>query len=322
MKMKLISIVTPCYNEEENILEIYNQVKEVINKFPQYRYEHIFIDNASKDNTVNILKEIAQKDKNIKIIINSRNFGHLRSPYYALFQTKGDAVILIASDLQDPPYLIEDMIKKWEEGYKIVKAVKAKTKETPIMFFIRKFFYSFINKISEIELTKNFYGYGIYDKTIIETLEKIDEPYPYLRGLISDIGFEYAIVEFSKPERKRGITKNNFYTLYDIAMLGITNHSKIPLRLATFIGFVSGCISLMVAVVYFIYKLLFWDRFDVGMAPLVIGLFFFTSIQLFFIGVIGEYIGSIYTQVKKRPLVIEKERINFPTNDQSSENDS
>ena len=313
--MKLISIVSPCYNEEANILEFYNQVKNVMSKLSQYNHEHIFIDNASEDNTAYILKEIAKNDKDVKVIINSRNFGHLRSPYYALFQTSGDAVILIASDLQDPPYLIESLIKKWEAGYKIVKAVKIKSQETPIMSFIRKLFYTFINKISEIELTKNFYGFGLYDKIIIETLKKIDEPYPYLRGLISDIGFEHAIVEFTKPERKKGITKNNFYTLYDIAMLGITNHSKIPLRLATFIGFVSGCISLMVALVYLVYKLCFWDRFDVGMAPLVIGIFFFTSVQLFFIGIIGEYIGSIYTQVKKRPLVIEKERINFPSDD-------
>ena len=320
--MKLISVVSPCYNEEENVQELYNQVKNVLNKFQDYQYEHIFIDNASEDNTVNILKEIAGKDKNVKIIVNSRNFGHLRSPYHALFQTQGDAVILIASDLQDPPYLIEDMLRKWAEGYKIVKAVKKSSKETPVMFFIRKLFYSFINKISEIELTKNFYGYGLYDREIIETLKKIDEPYPYLRGLISDIGFEHAILEFTKPERKRGITKNNFYTLYDIAMLGITNHSKIPLRLSAFMGFVSGCISLIVAVVYFVYKLCFWDRFDVGIAPLVIGIFFFTSVQLFFIGIIGEYIGSIYTQVKKRPLVIEKERINFPSNDKSKESDS
>lgn len=319
--MPLLSLVSPCYNEQENIMEFYSQVKSVLQKIPQYSYEIIFIDNASTDNTVGVLKEIIRKDKNVRLIVNSRNFGHLRSPYHALLQAHGDAIIPIASDLQDPPYLIEEMLKKWEEGYKIVKAVKTGTKETVVMSFIRKGFYSFINKISEIELTKNYYGYGLYDRIIIETLKEIDEPYPYLRGLISDIGFEYAVVEFKKPGRPRGISKNNFYTLYDIAMLGITNHSKIPLRLATFIGLASGCLSLLVAIVYFLYKLFYWDRFDVGTAPLVIGLFFFTSIQLFFIGVIGEYIGSIYTQVKKRPHVIEKERINFESHTSNSSED-
>lgn len=309
--MKLISIVSPCYNEEDNVLELYKQVKDVINKLSNYKYEHIFIDNASKDNTVGILKEIAKKDKNVKIIVNSRNFGHLRSPYYALLQTKGDAVILIASDLQDPPHLIEDLIKKWEEGFKIVKAVKTGSKETPIMFLIRKLFYAIINKLSEIELTKNYYGYGLYDRVIIETLKKINDPYPYLRGLISDIGFEYATVEFTKPVRKRGITKNNFYTLYDLAMLGITKHSKLPLRIATFAGLLMSFLSFLVAMGYTVYKIIFWQRFQLGLAPIIIGLFFFASVQLFFIGIIGEYIGNIFTQVKNFPLVIEKERINF-----------
>ncbi len=319
--MPLLSIVSPCYNEEENILEFYTQIKSVLDRIPRYSYEIIFIDNASTDNTVGVLKNIIKDDANVRVIVNSRNFGHLRSPYHALFQAQGDVIVLIASDLQDPPYLIEKMLKKWEEGYKIVKAVKISARETVVMSFIRKAFYSFINKISEVELTKNYYGYGVYDRKIIETLKKIDEPYPYLRGLISDIGFEYAIVKFDKPGRPRGLSKNNFYTLYDIAMLGITNHSKIPLRLATFIGFASGCLSLLVAVIYFIYKLFYWDRFNVGTAPLVIGLFFFTSVQLFFIGIIGEYIGSIYTQVKKRPLVIEKERMNFPQENKPEEKD-
>jgi polyisoprenyl-phosphate glycosyltransferase len=309
--MKTISFVSPCYNEEGNILELYKQVKQEMNKLPQYSYEHIFIDNASKDNTVNVLKVIAQKDRNVKIIINARNFGQVRSPYYAALQTTGDAFVIIASDLQDPASLIPCFIEKWEEGYKVVKAVKQNTKESWLMSSVRKLFYSFINRLSDITLTKNYYGYGLYDKIIREELKKIDDPYPYFRGLIADIGFKSTEIMFKKPGRKRGITKNNFYTLYDVAMLGIVNHSKIPLRLATIVGFLMASLSLLLAVLYLILKLLFWKFFPTGMAPLIIAIFFFSSIQLFFIGILGEYIGSIYTQVQKRPLVIEKERINF-----------
>ncbi len=310
--MKYISLVSPCYNEEENIAEFYNRVKNIMKKLSKkYKYEHIFIDNASTDNTVKILKQIARKDKSVKIIVNSRNFGHLRSPYYALFQTSGDAVILIASDMEDPPELIPELLKKWTEGFKIVKAVKSDSQKSKIMFFIRKMFYKFINKISEVDLTINYYGYGLYDRKIIEILKNLNEPYPYFRGLISSIGFEYAIVEFVKPKRKKGKSKNNFFTLYDIAMLGITNYSKLPLRIATFIGFVMAILSFLVAVGYTVYKLLYWDKFQLGMAPIMIGLFFFAALQLFFIGIIGEYIGNIFTTVKKFPLVIEKERINF-----------
>ncbi|MEN6622313.1 MAG: glycosyltransferase family 2 protein [Smithella sp.] len=309
--MKLISIVTPCYNEEDNVAELYSQVNKVFGRLPDYNYEHIFIDNASKDNTVSILKEIAAQDKKVKIIVNSRNFGHIRSPYYGLLQANGDAAIFLAADLQDPPNIIIDFVKKWEEGYKVVLGVKTKSQESPLMFAIRKMYYDFISKVSEIELTKNNTGFGLYDRQIIEILRKIDDPYPYFRGLISDIGFESYKIEFVQPNRKRGITKNNFYTLYDMAMLGITNHSKVPLRLAAMLGFSMSVISLFIAVFYFFAKLIFWDTFTAGMAPVVIGLFFFSSVQLFFIGIIGEYIGSIHTQILKRPLVIEKERINF-----------
>ncbi len=309
--MKLISVVTACFNEEENVAEVYRQVKEIFSRLPEYAYEHIFIDNASKDKTVNILKEIASADRNVKIIVNARNFGHIRSPYHALLQTKGDAVIVIVADLQDPPAMIEDFIKKWENGYKIVVGIKTQSRETPLMFMIRKLYYRFIAKLSEIELLKDFTGFGLYDKKVIEILREIDDPYPYFRGLIADIGFETAKIPYIQPTRKRGITKNNFYTLYDIAMLGITNHSKIPLRLATMLGFGMSIVSLLVAIIYFIYKLVFWSTFSVGIAPLVIGLFLFSSVQLFFLGIVGEYIGSIHTQVLKRPLVIEKERINF-----------
>ena len=308
---KRISIVTACYNEEENVELLYQEVKKVFETLTDYEYEHIFIDNASKDRTVAILKEIAQKDKNIKIIVNARNFGHIRSPFYGLIQARGDAVISIVADFQDPVSMIPDFIKKWEEGYKIVVGVKTESEENPVFFAVRKFYYSVLQDLSEISQIKNFTGFGLYDQRIIEILRTIDDPYPYMRGLISEIGYDIYQIEYTQPERKRGITKNNFYSLYDMAMLGITNHSKIPLRLAALTGFVLAIISLFFAFVYTIYKLIYWDNFQVGIAPLVIGLFFFSSVQLFFIGVIGEYVGSIQTQVMKRPLVIERERINF-----------
>jgi glycosyltransferase involved in cell wall biosynthesis len=308
---KRISIVTACYNEEENVELLYTEVKKVFEKLADYEYEHIFIDNASQDRTVAILKDIAKKDKNVKIIVNARNFGHIRSPFYGLIQARGDAVISIVADFQDPLPMIPDFIKKWEEGYKIVVGVKTESEENPVLFAVRKFYYNVLQDLSEISQIKNFTGFGLYDRRIIEILRTIDDPYPYMRGLISEIGYDIYQIEYAQPERKRGITKNNFYSLYDMAMLGITNHSKIPLRLAALTGFVLAIISLFFAVVYTIYKLIFWDNFQVGIAPLVIGLFFFSSVQLFFIGVIGEYVGSIQTQVMKRPLVIERERINF-----------
>jgi glycosyltransferase involved in cell wall biosynthesis len=311
MKRKHISIVTPCYNEEDNVREIYERIKKVFSDLRDYTYEHIFIDNASHDKTVEILKDIAQEDNHVKVIVNTRNFGHIRSGYYALLQSSGDAVIGLASDLQDPPELITEFIKKWEDGYKIVIGVKGKSEESPIFFAIRKLYYNIIGKLSEVNLVKNFTGFGLYDKKVIEILRQIDDPYPYFRGLICDIGYERAEIPYVQPVRKRGFTKNNFYTLYDIGMLGITNHSKVPLRLAAMTGFVVAFLSLTVAFGYFLYKLIFWDSFSLGIAPLVIGMFFFGSVQLFFIGIIGEYIGSIHTQVLKRPLVIEKTRINF-----------
>lgn len=311
MALKMISIVTPCYNEEANVQELYKRVVKVMASLDTYRYEHIFIDNASTDRTVEILKEIAAQDKRVKIIVNTRNFGHIRSPYHAILQAKGDAVISIVADLQDPPEMIVDFIRKWESGYKIVIGVKEKSEESALFFAVRKFYYNLIGKLSEISLIKNFTGFGLYDQKVIEILRQIDDPYPYFRGLICDIGFERAEIPYVQPVRRRGFTKNNFYTLYDMAMLGITNHSKVPLRLATMTGFLMAFFSLFLAFGYFIYKLIFWNSFTVGIAPLVIGLFFFGSIQLFFIGVIGEYIGSIHTQVLKRPLVVEKERVNF-----------
>jgi glycosyltransferase involved in cell wall biosynthesis len=309
--MKLISIVTPCYNEEDNVAELYRQVQEILATLPEYRFEHIFIDNDSKDRTVEILKGIVEKDKSVKIIVNSRNFGHLRSPTHGIMQAHGDAVILLVADLQDPPPMIRDFVRKWEEGYKVVLGVKTNSEETPAMFMIRKMYYNLIGRLSEIELTKNNTGFGLYDRCVVDALRSIDDPYPYFRGIVSEIGFAKTIIEYLQPTRKRGITSNNFYTLYDTAMLGITNHSRVPLRMATLLGFAMSALSLLVSICYLVAKLLFWNTFTAGMAPVVIGLFFFSSVQLFFIGILGEYIGLIYTQVQKRPLVIEKERVNF-----------
>ena len=309
--MKHISVVTQCYNEEGNVRKIYESVKKAIESLNGYSYEHIFIDNASRDKTQEILRDIAGSDKNIKVILNTRNFGQLRSPIHAVLQAKGDAVIIIVADLQEPPRLIIDFIKKWEEGYKIVVGVKHQSEGSPILHFLRKAYYNLIGRLSEIELIKNFTGFGLYDREAIEILRKINDPCPYFRGLICDIGFERAEIPYTQPKRRWGTTKNNFYILFDYAMLGITSHSKVPLHLATMSGFLLAFLCLLVALGYLVYKLLFWKSFSVGMAPLVIGFFFFASMQLMFIGIIGEYVGTIHTQVLKRPLVIEKERINF-----------
>ena len=308
---KLISVVMGCYNEAENVEQACREVRQVFEQFPQYEYEHIFIDNASEDTTVNILKQLAKADKHVKIIVNTRNFGHVRSPYYGFLQAKGDAVIAMVSDLQEPISLIPKLLQKWEEGYKMVRGVKTQSEESPLMFTVRKIYYDFVNRVSDIKLLRNNTGFGLYDKCVVNALRKIDDPYPYFRGLVSDIGFSSYEIEYTQTVRKRGITKNNFYTLYDVAMLGITNHSKVPLRLATMLGFGMSIISFLIAMGYLIAKLIFWNQFTLGTAPIIIGLFFFGSVQLFFIGIIGEYIGAIHTQVQKRPLVVEKERINF-----------
>ncbi|HQU78213.1 MAG TPA: glycosyltransferase family 2 protein [Azonexus sp.] len=309
--MKKISIVTPCFNEEENITELLDRIRKSTAQIENIEFEHIFIDNGSTDNTVEIIKKIAKENNQIKLIINQRNFGHIRSPMHALLQATGDAVILMVSDLQDPPELIPNLIEKWEQGYKVAVCTKPTSKENSGFFILRKLYYRFIKKISDAPLIENFTGFGIFDKEFINQFRKLNDPYPYFRGLISEFGFKAAEIPFEQPRRVRGITKNNLYTLYDMAMLGITSHSKLPLRLATMSGFVLSFISLLIAIGYGVAKLLFWDSFSLGMAPLVVGLFFFGSVQLFFIGLLGEYIGAIHTQVMKRPLVIEKERINF-----------
>jgi glycosyltransferase involved in cell wall biosynthesis len=243
--------------------------------------------------------------------LNVRNFGHIRSGYHGLLQARGDAVIAMASDLQDPPEMISQFVAQWENGYKLALAVKTESEETPLLFLVRRTYYELITRLSHVRLLKNATGFGLYDQEVIEQFRKLDDPYPYVRGIISDFGYPVAEIPFVQPTRKRGFTKNNFYTLYDMAMLGITSFSKVPLRLATMLGFAMSLLSLVFAFCYLIYKLLFWSSFPVGQAPIVIGLFLFSSVQLFFIGILGEYIGAIHTQVLHRPLVIEKERINF-----------
>ena len=310
--MKHISIVTPCYNEEPNVEELYRQVRAQFDRLSdRYTYEHIFIDNASTDGTVGVLRRLAAEDKNVKIIVNAMNFGHIRSPFYGLCQATGDAVMLMVADLQDPPELIPQFLELWEQGHRVVVGVKNKSKENPMVYALRTAFYKVIKAVSETRQVENFTGFGLYDQTFIQLLRSIDDPYPYMRGLVAEYGGDLGEVFYTQPRRMAGHTHNNFYTLYDMAMLGFVNHSKVPLRLASFIGFVCGILSLFVALAYFIYKLCNWDNFDAGIAPLVIGLFFFGSIQLFFLGIVGEYVGSILTQVRRRPLVIEKERINF-----------
>ncbi len=312
--MKKISLVSSCYNEEENIDPLYERVTKAIEPYNnRYEFEYILLDNGSTDKTAQKLRELAQKDKRIKVILNTRNFGHIRSPYYGMIQADGDAVIYLASDLQDPPELIKEFIEKWEQGYMIVLGKKTKSEESILMFLIRSAYYELISRIADDDsgLVKNCTGFGLYDHKVIEIIKSLDDPYPYLRGLICDIGYEKAFVEFTQPTRKRGITKNNFYTLYDNAMIGIVKHSKVPLRIMTFLGFGFSFLSLLIAFLYFILKLIFWDEFSLGMAPIIISLFFFASVQLFCLGVLGEYIGAIYTRINKKPVVVEKERINF-----------
>ncbi len=311
MSRKTISIITPCYNEEGNVLNLYNQVREVMAGIGRYEYEHIFIDNASADNTVAILKMIAANDPNVKVIVNARNFGHIRSPIHALFQARGDAMIGIVADLQDPPPMIADLIAEWEKGAYCVLGIKRTSEENSVMFWLRKQYYKLAERLSSIETIQNYTGFGLYDRKVVDLVKSFDDPYPYFRGMIAEIGLPTVKLLYDQPARTAGITKNNWYTLYDIGMLGIINHSKVPLRLATFAGFAGALLSFLVALGYLAAKLIYWYTFTVGVAPMIIGLFFLQSIMLVFLGIMGEYVGAIYTQLQHRPYAVELERINF-----------
>jgi polyisoprenyl-phosphate glycosyltransferase len=309
--MKLITVLTPCFNEEENVEPLYEAVRAVFARLPQYRYEHLFIDNASTDRTQEILRKLASRDHAVKVILNARNFGPVRSPFHGMLQANGDAVIGMVADFQDPPELIPTLIEKWEHGFKAVMTVKQASKENRLMYAIRERYYALLARISNVRIVQNATGSGLFDRSIVEAMRRIDDPFPFFRGLIAEIGYEVAEVPYEQPRRLRGVSTQNFYSLYDMAFLGIVSHSKVPLRLATMIGFALALLSLMVALGYLLAKLMFWNRFELGIAPVLIGFFFVSSVQLFFVGIVGEYIGSIFTHVKRLPLVFEKERINL-----------
>ena len=310
MSDKLISIVTPCFNEEQNIEKLCLEVEKIFKNL-KYKYEHIVIDNKSTDKTRNILKSLVQKNKNLKVILNSKNFGHIRSPYYAMLQSSGDAVILLSADFQDPIELIPDLIDKWKNGNKVVMLKRKSSSENFFMTFVRNSFYKLISKIGETNLVENTTGSGIYDKDIIMSLKQINDPYPYFRGLITELTDSIGVIEFHQPLRKYGNTKNNFYSLYDLAILGIIKHSKIPVRVMIIFGFISSLICLFISVLYFFLKIIFWSKFSLGLAPLIIGIFGLASLQILMLGILGEYVILILTHSRNLPLVIEEDRINF-----------
>jgi glycosyltransferase involved in cell wall biosynthesis len=310
--MKLISVVSPCYNEEGNIEILIDRVRELFASLPQYRYEHIIIDNHSTDRTVDILRGIAKNDPHVKVILNARNFGHIRSPHHAILEAKGDAVIVLLSDLQDPPEMLCDFLREWEAGYPIVVAIKSTSDENGLMYRVRSVYYKTVARLTDVKVLEHFTGFGLYDRQVVDIMRRdFQDPQPYFRGQIAEIGLPHKALYYHQNSRMRGITKNNFYTLYDMAMLGITNLSKVPLRLVIFGGFVFAFLSLLAGFGYLIAKLIFWNQFQLGLAPTMIGLFFLGSVQLVALGIIGEYVGSIHTIVQGRPLVTEKERINF-----------
>jgi glycosyltransferase involved in cell wall biosynthesis len=312
MTKKLITIVTPCYNEELNVREVHRRVQMVASELPEYRFEHLFIDNASKDGTVAVLREMAAEDASVKVIVNARNFGADRSGMHGFLQAEGDVVGCVAADLQDPPELFVEMIREWEKGFPIVVAIKNSSDENGLMYRVRTAYYRLVASLTSVEVLEHFTGFGLYDRTVVDQIRtNFRDPYPYFRGMIAELGLPISKVFYNQKRRERGITSNNFYALYDLAMLGITNLSKVPLRLVIGCGFISAAISFFAGMVYLAYKLVFWNSFTVGVAPLVLGLFFLGSVQLIALGIIGEYVGSIHTFVQNRPLVTERERINF-----------
>ncbi len=321
MEMKKISIVTGTFNEEKNVFELYTRLKKVFEQLPQYEFDITVEDNLSKDGTRKILRKIAAGDSCFKVIFNANNFGVVRSGTNNLLSSQADATIMMCSDLQEPPEMIPEFIKKWEEGYKVVCAVKKNSRENPLMFPVRKLYYRLLASTSETPLISNFTGFGLYDRCFVDALKKYHEPYPYFRGLVSEIGFRRCEIPYTQERRRHGRSSYNFFSYYDFAMTGFVNHTKLPLRLAVFAGLLIGFFSFLTAMAYLILKLIYWDTFNFGMAPLMIGLFFFSSVQLFFIGILGEYIGAIWTQVKNKPYVIEEERINFDRTSQAKESE-
>ncbi|WP_313185177.1 glycosyltransferase family 2 protein [Lacrimispora sp.] len=320
--MKTISIVVPCYNEEENINALYQAIDHIFNTdLPRYTYELIFIDNDSKDRTREILRSLCDQDKRVKGIFNAKNFGQFNSPYYAMLQSTGDCTILMAADFQDPVEMIPKYVKEWEKGYKIVIGIKKSSKENKIMYWLRSCYYKTIKKLSDVEQIEHFTGFGLYDQRFIKVLKELDDPTPFLRGIVAELGFRRKEIPYEQPKRRAGKTSNNFYRLYDAAMLSVTSYTKVGLRLATIFGSICSFASMMVALVYLVMKLVYWDRFPAGMAPLLIGMCFLGSVQIFFIGLVGEYVLSINARVMKRPLVIEEERINFTEKEEDSPED-
>ena len=312
MTAKLITIMTPCYNEEQNVRELHRRLMAVAATLPQYRFEHLFIDNASTDDTVAVLRQMAAEDPTVRVIVNARNVGPDRSGMHALLQAQGDAIGILVADLQDPPELFPDMIRAWESGAPIVAGIKNTSDESRIMFRLRTAYYRLVARLTNVRIMAHFTGFGLYDRAVIDKIRAdFRDPYPYFRGMIAELGLPVSTIHYNQNRRARGITSQNFYSLYDFAMLGITNLSKVPLRLVVFAGFVSAFLSFLTGMFYLVYKLVYWKNFTVGVAPVVLGLFFLGSIQLIALGIIGEYVGSIHTLVLKRPLVTEKERINF-----------
>jgi polyisoprenyl-phosphate glycosyltransferase len=310
--MKKISIVTPCFNEESGITECYEAVKSVFsNELPSYDYEHLFIDNCSSDNTVEILRGLAAKDKRIKVIVNSRNFGLSRSPYYGKLQASGDAVIPMVADLQTPPELIPAFIEKWNEGYQVVMGVRVGMKEGFFLKIVRNTYYSFLKRVSNIEQVDHFIGYGLFDRKIIEIMRAMNDQTPYFRGIIAEIGFDKAVIPYQQPLRKHGKSRHSLFDLIELAILGITSYSRAPLRIMTILGLFFSLSSVIIAFIYLVYKIFNWDTVPIGITPMLLAVLILGSFQILCIGLVGEYIGGIFERMKARPLVIEKERINF-----------
>ena len=310
--MKKVSILIPCYNEQENVRPMSEAIVNLFQKtLSKYDYELLFIDNDSQDHTKQILREICAANPKIKAIFNAKNFGQFNSPYYGILQTSGDCTISMVCDFQDPIELIPKYLEAWEQGYKIVIGIKTSSKENPIMYRLRSMYYKMLRKFSDVEQIEHFTGSGLYDKSFVDVLRNLNDPTPFLRCIVAELGYKIKKIPYEQPNRRAGKTHNNFYTLYDAAMLSFTSYTKMGLRLATFLGVICGGISIVVAIVYLILKLVYWDRFTAGMVPLILLVSFLGSLQLFFIGLMGEYIISINQRVMNRPLVIEEERINF-----------